>query len=284
MQVVGHVLPLDDVADEHDLAIAQLLGDVEGAHRGDQHHGDAGDHPGQAQGPDHPPQHPKTVAPQVPGGLDEALVHLGHDGVEGENHVGDVVVDHADDDGGLRADDVDVGQVEQGEEVVEDARVLQNGHPGVGADEEVHPHRNHDDGEEHLLGAGLGPGHDVGQGIGQHQADGGGDDGQFQGPPEDEQIRPYLLGGAILLDDVGGGHEEPLDVLQGEGKVVVGKRVVGHKDQGDQDEEHRPHRVRGQGEVVGPEDPALLLGEGFVHVSSSSGASDSSSSSLEKEE
>ena len=43
--------------------------------------------------------------------------------------------------------------MEQGEKVVEDARVLQNGHPGVGADEEVHPHGNHDDGEEHLSAA-----------------------------------------------------------------------------------------------------------------------------------
>ncbi len=41
--------------------------------------------------------------------------------VEGENHVGDVVIDHAMMTAASRADDVDVGQVEQGEEVVEDA-------------------------------------------------------------------------------------------------------------------------------------------------------------------
>ena len=36
------------------LAVAQLLGDIEGADRGDEHHRDAGDDARQAQGPDDP--------------------------------------------------------------------------------------------------------------------------------------------------------------------------------------------------------------------------------------
>ena len=284
MEVVGHVLALNHVADEHDLAVAQLLGDVKGAHRGDQHHGHPGDHPGQAQGPDHPAQDPQAVAAQVPGGLNEFFVHLGHDGVQGQDHVGDVVIDHADDHGRLRADDVDVGQMEQGEEVVKNARVLQNGHPGVGADEEVHPHGDHDDGQENLLGSGLGPGHDVGQGIGQHQADHRGDHRQFQGAPEDEQVGVHLRRGAVLLEDAGGGGEEPLDVFQGELEVVVGEGVVGHKDQRDQDKQEGPEGVGAQGRVIGPEHPAPVPGDGVFHSASSSAISDSSSSSLEKEE
>ena len=68
------------------------------------------------------------------------------------------------------------------------------------------------------------------------------------------------------------------------GEVVVGKRVVGHKDQGDQNEQNGPNGVGGQGEMLRPQDTPPVPGEGFVHSSSSSGASESSSSSLEKEE
>ena len=52
VQVVCNVLPLDSVADEEELAVAELLGNVEGADRRDEHHGDAGDDARQAQRPD----------------------------------------------------------------------------------------------------------------------------------------------------------------------------------------------------------------------------------------
>ena len=80
VQVVGHILPLNGVADQVELAVAQLLGDIEGADGGDEHHDDAGDHARQAQRPDHPAQHARAVAAQIPGGLNELHVHLGHDG------------------------------------------------------------------------------------------------------------------------------------------------------------------------------------------------------------
>ena len=57
VQVVGDVLALDHVADEHDLTVAQLLGDIEGTHRGNEDHRHAGDDTRQAQGPDDPAQH-----------------------------------------------------------------------------------------------------------------------------------------------------------------------------------------------------------------------------------
>ena len=188
--------------------------------------------------------------------------------------------------GAFGADDVDAAQSQPGEETVENAGVLQDGHPGVGADEEVHPHGDHDDGHEHLLGLGIGPGHDVSQGVGQHQADEGGDHSQLQRAPEDQQIGVDLFGGAVLLDHLGGGGKEPLDVLQGEVKVVVGEGVVCHEDQRHQDEEHGPQGVGTKGSIITVlGDPPFFAGLLLGHsTSSSSSTSLSSSSSLEKEE
>ena len=72
--------------------------------------------------------------------------------------------------------------------------------------------------------------------------------------------------------------------LEGKLEVVVREGVVGHKDQGHQHEQHRPDGVGGQGQVIGPQDPAPVPGDGSFHSSSSSLTSESSSSSLEKEE
>ena len=66
--------------------------------------------------------------------LDQARVHLGHDRVDRQDHIREVVVHHADDDGALGADDVRLAEVQRGKEHVEQARVLQDGHPRVGAD------------------------------------------------------------------------------------------------------------------------------------------------------
>ena len=56
MQIVGHVLLFNGVADQIEHAVAQLLGDVKGADGGDEHHVYPGDHARQVQGPDYPAQ------------------------------------------------------------------------------------------------------------------------------------------------------------------------------------------------------------------------------------
>ena len=110
------------------------------------------------------------------------------------------------------------------------------------------------------------------------------DDRQLQRTPEDEQVGADLGGGAVVLHDAGRGGEEALDIFQGELKIHVRKGVVSDKDQGDQDEQDGPDAVRPQRQMIGPEHPALVAGDVFSHSSSSSLTSDSSSSSLEKEE
>ena len=51
-----------------------------------------------------------------------------------------------------------------------------------------------------------------------------------------------------------------------------------------QDKQEGPEGVGAQGRVIGPEHPAPVPGDGVSHSASSSAISDSSSSSLEKEE
>ena len=56
---------LDGVADELEAPAAQLLGDVEGAHRGHEYHGDTGDDAGERQRHDDPGHHLGVAAAQV---------------------------------------------------------------------------------------------------------------------------------------------------------------------------------------------------------------------------
>ena len=151
VQVVGHVLPLNGVADEIELAVAELLRDVEGADRRDQDHRDPRDHPGQAQREDHPPQDVEAVASEVLGRLHQLHVHLRHHRVDRQDHVREVVVHHADHHRGLRPDDVHRPQADLRQQAVEDTRVLQDRHPRVRPDQKVHPHRDHDERDEDLL-------------------------------------------------------------------------------------------------------------------------------------
>ena len=70
-------LELDDVADHGGAGAAQLLGDVEGGHRGDEHHGDAGDDAGHGQGQDDAGGRPAGCSqPRSCCGLNEPGVEL----------------------------------------------------------------------------------------------------------------------------------------------------------------------------------------------------------------
>ncbi len=174
----------------------------------------------------------------------------------------------------LSADDVHGAQVQGAQEGVQDAGVLQDGHPGVGADQEVHPHGDHDQGDEDLLGAGRGAGEDEGDGIAHQEAEDGGDHRQLQRAPEDEQVG--VGDDAVRLARRG---EEAGDVRGGEGEVVVGEGVVGDEAQGHDDEEQRPQAVGGQGQA-----PGQAQSVPFLHASAPLSAWESSSYSSEKEE
>ena len=69
-------LLFDQVAQQHLGAAAQQTGDGEGGHGGDEHHGDAGEHPGQRQGQDDLAEHLDAAGAQVPGRLNQGVVQL----------------------------------------------------------------------------------------------------------------------------------------------------------------------------------------------------------------
>ena len=66
------------------------------------------------------------------------------------------------------------------EQLVQQAVVLQNGHPGVGAQQEVDPHGQHDQHHGQTLESGTLLGHHVGHGIADQKANNGGNKGQVK--------------------------------------------------------------------------------------------------------
>ena len=172
-------------------------------------------------------------------------------------------------------------KTQRGKETVQDTGVLQNGHPGVGADQEVHPHGNHNQRYHGLLSALFGTGHDIGHGISQQQADNGGNHCQLDRPHEDQKIGSDLHGGAVLLYNIAGCGKEAGDILGGKRELVVRKGVIGNEGQ-------RHHHKQGRPKGVGSQShPVAVLGMPAIcgsHSSSSPPGLDSSSSSLEKEE
>ncbi len=89
------------------------------------------------------------------------------------------------------------GRPMDGEQRVEKAVALQQEHPGVGPQQEVHPHGQHDEHHGHARRtAALLPGQKVGHGIAQQQTDDRGDDGQQEGAAEHAGVLRH--GGEVL--------------------------------------------------------------------------------------
>ena len=273
MQIVRHILPFDRIADQEELSVAQFLGDVESAHGRDQDHRDAAQDTGEREREDHPPEDADAVAAEISGRFKQLDVHLRHDGVDRKDHIRQIVVHHADNDGAFRADDMHAAESQGGQQAVQDARILEDGHPRVRAYQEIHPHGDHDEDHHDLLPAFGRTRHDVSQRISEDQADHGADDRELQAPPEDEKIRMDFL----PVHRAGGG-EESGDIVEGKGESVVRERVIRDEDKRNDDEQGRPERVRRQGS------PARFRIAGHSSSSSSSSGWLNSSSSLEKEE
>ena len=112
------------------------------------------------------------------------------------------------------------------EELIEQAGILQNGHPGVGAQQEVHPHGEHDEDHGDPLKAGALLGHDVGQRIPDEQADEGGDQGQLEGADEHHPVGAHLG-----------------EVIQGKAAPRAGEGVDDHQENGGDHEEGHPDHI-----------------------------------------
>ena len=93
--------------------------------------------------------------------------------------------------------------MKQPQEMVQQPVVFQNGQPGVGAEQEIHPHREHD--QDH--GDGAPPfsqsRHGVGHRIAQQKTDHRGDDREAEGIEEydEDELRKRNISVAYLEED-----------------------------------------------------------------------------------
>ena len=141
----GEELRFNDVADEDVLSAAEKLRNEEARHRGQEHERDAGDHAGKRERQRHAQECLHRRCTEVVGGFQKALVHLGKGRVNLQDHKGNEVIDHAEDDGKARVDHRHGADAEPRKDRVEDALVLQNAHPSIGAHQHVDPGRHGDE-------------------------------------------------------------------------------------------------------------------------------------------
>ena len=175
MRIVGaaHELKVDEVANEQVFAAAEHLGDDKGRDRRHEHHRDARDDARDAERYDDAAEHEMGRCAEILRRLDQPAVELDEHGVDGQHHERQEVVDHAEHDRALRVDERNIvervaemrlqegNQADRAEKSVEEAVVFQNGHPCVGAQQKVHPHRQHDEHHAQALTARGQTAHDV---------------------------------------------------------------------------------------------------------------------------
>ena len=103
---------------------------------------------------DQPERLPARAA-EIGGGFEQRVVHALERGVDRQHHERQVGVDDADEDRevGREPDRRRVDDAEREQRLVEQAVALQDRHPGVDADQERGPERQHDQHEQHALPA-----------------------------------------------------------------------------------------------------------------------------------
>ena len=192
-------LVLDDLADGGIGASSHQGGDGvhgDGGHKDEE--GSGGD-AGLGQGDDDPGKGADRAGAEVVSRLDEGVIQFFHAGVDRKDHKRQVVVNQAQNDGERRVHHGErLGENSGGEqEAVGQTLLAEDVDPGVGADEEAGPERNHDEGEQEMADAGGGPADGVGGGIAHDHADHGGEKGVEDGVAENGQP-----GGIEAADEV----------------------------------------------------------------------------------
>ena len=77
-------------------------------------------------------------------------------------------------------------------QLVQQPVIFQDGHPGIGPQQEVHPHGQHDQHHSRPLEGRTLPAHEIGHGVPDDQTDQRGDDGQLEGPQKHLGIAAHL--------------------------------------------------------------------------------------------
>ena len=114
---------------------------------------------------------------------------------------------------------------------VDDAVALQKRHHRVGAQQEVHPHRQKDEYENGPPAGKIARGEKVGRRIADQQADERAEKGQPEAVKHHRQVA---------------GAEKPAEVLRGEGAVAGGEGEVDHEQKRHDGEDQHPQGVGGR--------------------------------------
>ena len=88
-----------------------------------------------------------------------------------QDHEGNEVVDHAENDGKARVDHRHGTDAKPRQDGVEHALILQNAHPRIGAHQHIDPGGHGDEQDEDGVAAAAALGDDIGDGVAQHDAD-----------------------------------------------------------------------------------------------------------------
>ena len=104
------------------------------------------------------------------------LFDFGHDGIQRQDHKGQIVVNHTEHDRTGGVDHFKRSDAEQTEKFVDQPVALQQGHPCIGAQKKVHPHWQHYKHDHDFLPGIIGAGNDIGKRITDQKADHRGND------------------------------------------------------------------------------------------------------------
>ena len=224
---VAKELHFDQVADQQVGTAAQHPADDEGGHCRHEYHGDAGADAGHAHGDEHPEKGLGGGGSQILCRFHQALIDLGHTGVEGQDHVGHIVIHHAQH---HRAGGVQHGigaQTKKAQHRVHRAVDAQQAHPGIGTEQEVHPHGQHDQHQHDMLLVHPQAGQEIAHRKCNDQADHGSHKGQQQTAGKH----------GTVAADAG-------QVGNGEIAAAIGQGIIDHDDQRNHREQHHPDKIR----------------------------------------
>ena len=142
-----------------------------------------------------------------------------------QDHKGNEVIHHAENDGEARVDHRDRPNAEKAENGVEDAFVLQNAHPRIGAHEHIDPCRHRDEQDHDGVRAAVHLRDGIGDGVAERDADESREHGDVERA-------------AKHLHEHGVG-DKALEVIEGE---LKGQHLIAGNGEGvEHDEQHRQH-------------------------------------------
>ena len=171
-----------------------------------------------------------TVAAKVSCRLNVRAVDLGHSRVYRHYHIGQVIVYHTEYNGTRGVYHLDRVKSEVTENRVYNSRILEYRHPGISADEQIHPHGEHDEHYQHPLCAYLHLRNEVRKRISYEKADKGGYDGKA------DRTNEHLY--VVRVEHLS-------EVYHRKRPGLVCEGIVSHKQKRSYYKQHSPYDVRG---------------------------------------